>query len=75
MSFLADHPTVRSLIYAGVPECDPEHLCPCCSEYAGEYRFEIDGEWVCVQCFEDWWGEMSNEERAQMMGVRVRYEG
>ena len=44
MNSLANHPTIRSLIYAGVPECEMEDRCPRCSEYAGDWRFEIDGE-------------------------------
>lgn len=52
---IPDHPDIRSAERTGyAPWHTPEELCPRCGGQRSEWMFEIDGEYVCLECFQEW---------------------
>ena len=70
---LADAPDIARRLREGVPNTAP--LCPSCGEPIDDYSFEIDGEFVCLACFEAWVAEHSPLHLAGLMHIRTRYGG
>ena len=49
--------------------------CPKCGGgmAEGDKTYEVDGELMCDQCFDDWRRGLSRDELAERLGVEVRY--
>lgn len=54
---------------------EPEMTCPKCEGgmAEGDKTYEVDGELMCDQCFDDWRRGLSRDELAERLGVEVRY--
>lgn len=51
---MRDHPVIEKMERDGYlyEETSPE--CPECTGDLGDEVYEIDGKWVCCECFKDW---------------------
>lgn len=76
MSFfrqIPDHPEISRMQREGY--YSDVLLCPNCGEPLGDFSFEIDGEFVCTGCFEDWVREHPPLELASLLNIRTSYGG
>ena len=50
-----EHPDITRALKTGYPDTpDFGRACPWCDGDIGDVAYEIDGEWVCVECFKEW---------------------
>ena len=73
-----DHPSIRSAERTGYPTRSRQRLCPWCGEDIGDKSFNIEGDQVCADCFEEWvrdYLHTNPEEIAAALSVPVTYEG
>lgn len=76
MSFfreIPDHPEISRMQREGYYTEAP--LCPNCGSPLTGYSFEVDGEFVCLECFEEWVKERSPLVLASLLNVRTAYGG
>lgn len=56
------------------PDTNPLY-CDRCGEHITEYAYEVDGEWVCDECFREHIEGMSCTEIADAMRLQYKWEG
>lgn len=58
------------------PPAEEVVCCPWCGEDTSDEVYEIDGNYVCEDCFKDYIEDKTLEELAEMIGIRhkSRYE-
>ena len=62
--------------YPSPPMEQPVPCCPMCGDEMSEEVYEMEGVYICENCFNDYIEELTKEELADLMGVRhkSRYE-
>lgn len=72
---MRDHPVVEKMERDGYIHEDTSPECPECSGDLGSEIYEIDGKWVCRECFKDWTIEKVREAPecvAKLLSVPTR---
>ena len=67
----ADHPVVKRLLEKGYEE--PNIVCKVCrgSISGGEYFGSCNGQYVCCDCLDDEFRELSIPEKIECLGMEV----
>lgn len=80
MITIADHPDVKAMLETGYPRNhrDDYPECPYCHGAQTDWVFELDGDYVCRDCFIDWVKEYTStnpREVALALSVIPKYIG
>jgi len=77
MRQIPDHPEIRAVERCGYPPHQkPPAACPLCAGDLGERAYELEGEYVCRDCFTGWvqdYLRTNPEDVARALFVQTRY--
>ena len=75
---IPDAPDIRAAERTGYAAYPKIKLCHWCGEDIGDKSFNIEGDQVCADCFEEWvmdYLHTNPEDIAAALSVPVTYEG